>query len=120
MLCSVTEHLRSSESTLEVGANTHLQLKFSPTILLCSRHFLCALYQNRAQLRLLYLLNHRNSMISALAFVIILFPRSHCFNTELIDGIYQKGPLMLPVHCAYIFYNRTPTILQRQQKNTII
>ena len=41
----------------EVGRNTRLRLVFPPTLLSCSSHLLSALQQNRAQSRLLYLLN---------------------------------------------------------------
>ena len=37
--------------------NTRIRLVFLPTLLSCSRRFLRALKQNRAQSRLLYLLN---------------------------------------------------------------
>ena len=57
MLCSVVKHLGSSKSTQEVGRNTRLRLMFPPTLLSCSNRFLRAPQQNRAQPRLLYLLN---------------------------------------------------------------
>ena len=57
MLCSVVKHLGSGKSTQEVGRNTRLRLVFPPTLLSCSSRFLRALQQNRAQSRLLYLLN---------------------------------------------------------------
>ena len=41
----------------EVGRNTRLRLVFLPTLLSCSNRFLRALQRNRAQSRLLYLLN---------------------------------------------------------------
>ena len=56
VLCSVVKHLGSGLSTQEVGRNTRLRLVFPPTLLLCSSRSLCALQQNRAQSRLLYLL----------------------------------------------------------------
>ena len=56
-LCSVVKHLGSGQSTQEVRRNTRLRLVFLPTILSCSSRFLRALQPNRAQLRLLYLLN---------------------------------------------------------------
>ena len=59
MLYSVVKHLGSGKSTQEVGRNTRLRLVFTPTLLSCSSRFLRALQQNRAQSRLLYLLNNK-------------------------------------------------------------
>ena len=44
------------KKTQKVERNTLIRLMFTPTILSCSSHFLCALQQKRAQSRLLYLL----------------------------------------------------------------
>ena len=49
--------LKTESNSQEVGRNTRLRLVFSPTLLSCSSRFLSALQQNRAQSRLLYLLN---------------------------------------------------------------
>ena len=53
VLCSLVKHLGSGE----VERNTRIRFVFLPTLLSCSNRFLCALQQNRTQLRLLYLLN---------------------------------------------------------------
>ena len=57
VLCSVVKRTGSGDSTQEVGRNTRLLLVFSPTLLSWYRRFLRALKQNRAQSRLLCLLN---------------------------------------------------------------
>ena len=48
--------LKIESNAQEVERNTRLRLVFLPTLLSCSSRFLSALYQNRAQSRLLYLL----------------------------------------------------------------
>ena len=57
VLCSVMKHAGSRQSTQEVGRNMRCYHMFLPTLLPCSSGFLRALQQNRAQSRLLYLLN---------------------------------------------------------------
>ena len=70
VFCFVIKYSGSGESTQEVGRNTRLRLVFFHTLLSYSRCFLRALFkQNRAQLRLLYLLNNGPIIARALSSV---------------------------------------------------
>ena len=82
-----------------------LRLVFPPTFLSCSSRYLLALQQNRAQSRLLYLLNKRQCFLQCAIFFALEWPFSPSkinFRDTFFQNFMWVSPI-LKVHFEYLY-----------------